>query len=168
MYVLANTIGIFAIVIWVISIQNIDKKGILIYQIIANILYGLQYFLLGAYSASTMDFISGFRCLFFYLEEEKSNKISNYSIIFFTILIIILGIFTYNGIISILPILTSLIYMYSLWQNNLNVTRYLFVIAAFVWLCYNINVGTHINIIGNSFEIISGIVSIIRFKGGSK
>jgi len=164
MFILANTIGVFAIIIWVLSIQNKNKKEILIYQIVANILYGLQYFLLNAYSASIMDFISGFRCLSFYSEEKKHGKISNYSLLFFTILTIILGIFTYNGAISLLPIIASLIYMYSLWQNNLNTTRYLFIITGFVWLCYNINVGAYINIIGNSFEIISGIISIIRFR----
>lgn len=164
MYVLASIIGILAIITWILSIQNKDKKGILIYQVVANILYFIQYYLLNAYSAYLINFITAFRCLGFYLEEKKYDRVSNNSFLFFTILIIIIGIFTYNGILSLLPIITGLIYMYSVWQNNLNTTRYLFIIAAFIWLYFNLSVGAYINIVGNIFEIISGIVSIIRFR----
>lgn len=164
MNILVNTIGLFAIITWVLSIQNKNKTGILIYQLVANILYFIQYYLLNAYSACLMDFTSGIRCLFFYLEEKKHGKISNLSFLFFILLIIVIGMFTYNGIISLLPIIISLIYMYSIWQNNLNITRYLFIITAIIWIYYNMSVGAYINIIGNIFEILSGIISIIRFR----
>lgn len=164
MYVLINIIGILAIITWILSIQNKDKKGILIYQIVANILYFIQYYLLNAYSACLMNFITAVRCLKFYLEEKKYDKVSNNSFMFFTILIIIIGIFTYNGILSLLPIIASLIYMYSVWQNNLNTTRYLFIVAAFIWFYYNFSIGAYINVVGNIFEIVSGIISIIRFR----
>jgi len=164
MYILASVIGVLAIITWIISIQNKDKKGILIYQIVANVLYGSQYFLLGAYSASLMNLISCLRCLVFYFEDKKQGKISNFSLILFTFIILLLGIITYNGLISILPIIAGLLYMYSIWQNNLTTTRYLFIINALIWLCYNFTIGAHVNIIGNIFEILSGIISIIRFR----
>ena len=164
MYVLANIIGVLAIITWSLSIQNKDKKGILIYQVAASVLYGVQYFLLGAFSACLMDFTSALRCLIFYFEDKKRGKVSNISFILFAIIILIFGIISFKGIISILPIITSLIGLYSIWQNNLNKTRYLFIVNALIWLFYNFSVGAYVNIIGNFFEILSGIISIIRFR----
>ena len=69
-----------------------------------------------------------------------------------------------NGIFNLIPIIITLAYTYSVWQDNLTVTRLVFLIAAFIWIYYNIKVGAYVSIVGNMFEIISGITALIRFK----
>ena len=165
MYILANIIGAFAIITWTLSIQNKERKNILIFQIFANVFYSLQYFLLGAKTAGTTNLLSVFRCLIFYFDEKRNGKVTNASFIIFSILMILIGIITYDGIISLIPVIGGLIYMYSLWQNNLNLTRYLFIFAALILAYYNFKVGAIVLLIGNILDIISGGISIIRFGG---
>ena len=164
MYIVANIVGALAIIIWTMSIQNKDKKNILIYQIISNIFYSLQYFLLNAFTAGMTNLLSMFRCLVFYFDEKKHGKISKFSFIIFALIIIIIGIVTYEGPISLIPIVGGLLYMYSIWQSNLNITRYIFIIAAIILTYYNFKVRAFVLVLGNILDIISGIISIIRFR----
>lgn len=164
MNIIANVFGFFAIVIWAMSIQNKEKEKILTFQIVANIFYSLQYILLNAYTASILNFISAIRCIAFYTDEKKNGKISSKLFILFSLIAIVIGIITYNGLPSLIPVVCTLIYMYSLWQNNLNVTRYLFIIAAILLAYHNYAVGAFISILGNLMDIISAIISIIRFR----
>ena len=164
MSVIANVLGFFAIVIWAMSIQNKDKKKILIFQVIANIFYLSQYLLLKAYTASIMNFISGIRCLTFYREESRKGKISGKTFLFFSFIVIFIGIITYEDLTSLIPIICSIIYMYSTWQNNLNITSSLFIVAAILLAYHNFAVGAYICIIGNIFDIVSAIISTIRFR----
>lgn len=164
MYILANIIGVFAIITWSLSIQNKDRKNILIFQIVANAFYSIQYFLLGAVTAGMTNLLSIFRCLTFYFEEKIKGKISFISFVIFSFLIISIGIITYENPISLIPILCGNLYMYSIWQNNLNLTRHLFIIAALVLVYYNFKVGAIVLFFGNTMDILSGIISIIRFR----
>jgi len=164
MYVLAQILGVLAIICWVISIQNNNKKNILICQLLANFLYFIQYFLLNAFTASFMNLVSTIRCFVFYDDELKKNKTSKYSLVFFILIIILIGIFTFDRILSLIPILITLAYTYTSFQDNLSLTRYIFIIAAFIWIYYNFQVGAYVSICGNVLEIISGVISIIRFR----
>lgn len=164
MYVLAQIISILAIFCWVISIQNKKKENIIVCQSSANALYAIQYFLLNVNSAALMNIISAIRSFVFYDNEKNKRKNSSYILAFFFIAIFIIGLLTFDGVISLIPIVITLAYTYSIWQNNLNITRYIFLISAFIWIFYNIQVGAYITVLGNLLEITSGIISIIRFR----
>ena len=41
-----------------------------------------------------------------------------------------------------------------------------FIIAAVLWIIYNFYIGTYTPMIGNVFEIISGLVAMYRLKKG--
>ena len=83
------------------------------------------------------------------------------SLIFLTLLIIP---FVYNSLFDLLPIIITIIYIVSTWQNDMKIVRIFFVVAAFLWIIYNLYVGAIIPLIGNVFEIISGVLALIRFK----
>ena len=164
MYVLAGIIGFFAIIAWSLSIQNKDRENILIYQIAANAFYSIQYFLLGAVTAGLTNLLSIFRCLTFYFEEKIRGKISLISFIIFSLLILLIGVITYESLISLIPVLCGILYIYSIWQKNLNLTRYIFIFAAVLLTYYNFKVGAIVLFFGNITDILSGIISIIRFR----
>lgn len=158
---IAQIIGGFAIALWVISIQNKKREKILLFQFWANILYMLEYSLLGAMSASMMNFSSSIRCITFY-KTKKSNSYG--SLILFSLCVIILGILTYNGLLSLIPIVITLFYTISSWAKNPIWNRITVLGAALVWIYYNYTVGAYITIVGNILEIISAVISLIRFK----
>lgn len=157
----AQIIGVFAISLWVISIQNKSRDKILMFQFWSNILYMIEYAMLGAYSASVMNLTSSVRCLVF----SKSKKSSGFSfVILFSLIIILLGVFTYDGVLSLIPIFIALIYTISSWFKNVFWNRVFVIASAFIWIYYNLRVCAYITIVGNVFEIISGIISLIRYR----
>ena len=86
----------------------------------------------------------------------------------FIALVLLFGIITYDGLISLLPIIITVLYTYAFWQNNLNVARIIYIVAAIIWIYYNYEVGAYVGIIGNALEITTELISLIKYRGGKK
>ena len=84
-------ITIVAIFFWVISIQQKKQYKILFCQTISNLVYTIEYFLLGVYTASAMNLISTVRCFLFYKKNKEGKKIKESWLIGFILLLIIFG-----------------------------------------------------------------------------
>lgn len=168
MVILAQILALFAILFWVISILLKNKKNILLMQVIANGIYGIEYLLLGAFSAASMNFLSFLRLLVYYFYALLNIKMPKWILFVFITLVLLLGIITYDGLISLLPIIITVLYTYAFWQNNLNVARIIYIVAAIIWIYYNYEVGAYVGIIGNALEIITGLISLIKYRGGKK
>ena len=168
MVILAQVLALFAILFWVISILLKNKKNILLMQVIANGIYGIEYLLLGAFSAASMNFLSFLRLLVYYFYALLNIKMPKWILFVFITLVLLFGIITYDGLISLLPIIITVLYTYAFWQNNLNVARIIYIVAAIIWIYYNYEVGAYVGIIGNALEIITGLISLIKYRGGKK
>ena len=168
MVVLAQVLASPGILFWVISILLKNKKNILLMQVIANGIYGIEYLLLGAFSAASMNFLSFLRLLVYYFYALLNIKMPKWILFVFITLVLLFGIITYDGLISLLPIIITVLYTYAFWQNNLNVARIIYIVAAIIWIYYNYEVGAYVGIIGNILEIITGLISLIKYRGGKK
>ena len=168
MVILAQVLASLAILFWVISILLKNKKNILLMQVIANGIYGIEYLLLGAFSAASMNFLSFLRLLVYYFYALLNIKMPKWILFVFITLVLLFGIITYDGLISLLPIIITVLYTYAFWQNNLNVARIIYIVAAIIWIYYNYEVGAYVGIIGNALEITTGLISLIKYRGGKK
>ena len=158
----AQIIGATALIISSLAPQQNKKNKVLVYKLFSNALYALQYLILGAFSAVVTNIIGVIREYIFY-RYAKANKDVPISILYIYILIVLVsGIFTFNGFISILPILLSILTTYSVWQNNLKKYRGITVIIIILWMIYNFAVNAFTNAIGNVISLISAIIAIIR------
>lgn len=162
--IIAQIIGFFAIALWVYSVQNKNQSKILFFQFLANLMYGVEYFLLDAFPAVAMNLSSSLRCLLFYNKRKNNEEIPKSWLIFFLLLVLFLGIITFNNIISIIPITITIFYTLSSWMKDTKWCRIVFLVCAFIWIYYNYKVKAYISIVGNVMEIISGIISLIRFR----
>ena len=161
---LAQIVGIIAIIFWVFSIQNKKQYKILFFQFLANFTYIIQYVMLNALGAASMNFISAIRSFIFYRKRKNNQDISKNYLIFFIVLIVLLGIITYQNYLSLIPIIITIFYTISVYLKDAKWIRVTILVAAVVWIYYNYSVGAYICIIGNIFEIISGIVALYRFS----
>lgn len=164
---LIQIIGGLAILLWVISVQEKKQYKILFLQALANLLYTVQYFLLGIFTAGSMSLVSFGRCFLLYIKRKKEKEISKSHLIVSIIILIILGAITYESLLSLIPIVITIFYTISSYMKNSQWLRIIFLIAAFIWIYYNYIVGAYVCIIGNVLEIISGTISIIRFHKNS-
>lgn len=169
---IAFFLGMIAFIFYILSVQQKEKESLLKFQIIANIFYSLQYLLLGVHIAALMNFISVARLATFYKYNKDKKNIPIYSLSIFVILILLIGFVRYDknivGILAIfinlIPIVITLLYTISTWKNNMNVIRWVFTCSAVLWMIYNFSVGAYASLLGNIFELSSGIVSIFRYR----
>lgn len=159
----AQIIGICAVVFFISSVQMSRKRDLLLYQAIANILYFVQYLLLSAYTAASTNLISAMRCYFFIKYDKAKKKIPKYHIYLYSFLILIFGLANYKGLFTLIPIIITILYIISSYFENTKYIRYVFLICSIIWFFYNFKVKAYVSIIGNVFEFISSIISIIRF-----
>ena len=89
-YILSQVFAIFATITLSASYLVKDKKSILFLCIVTAIFFGVEYFLLGAYTGVAMDVVSIVSNIWFYLNEKNNkknkvnqgNKYSIYNMIF--------------------------------------------------------------------------------------
>ncbi len=124
----------------------------------------IEYLVLGVLSAASMNFVSTIRCYLFYRKKKERRKVPEVWLIGFISLLIILGIITYNGYLSLIPIIITIFYTISSYLKKAKWIRIVVLIAAFIWIYYNYMVGAYVVIIGNILEIISGTISLIRYR----
>ena len=162
-FITAQIFGLFAILFWTIGIQYKKKEDILELQIYASLCYAIQFFLLKGYTAMIIDLVAVARLITFYYKDKKYNEIDIKWLYIFIGIVIISGIFTYDGLISLLPVIIGIFYTYSTWVKNTKYLRIFYIVCAVLWAVYNIKYFALAAVIGNILEIISGIISMIRF-----
>ena len=164
LYILAQIIGFIAFFVSLIAYHRKDKKTILINMITANIINLVHYLLLGAYSGCITNLLAIFRDCFIIFKKNCNNFLNYFYLIFFIILYIIASIFTFNGILSILPLLAALIYTIFIWNGNELRLKKIAFICYFIWLIYNIFVMSISGIVSNVISIVSTLIAIENEK----
>ena len=164
LYILAQIIGFIAFFVSLIAYHRKDKKNILINMIIANIINLVHYLLLGAYSGCITKLLAIFRDCFIIFKKNCNNFLNYFYLLFFIILYIIASIFTFNGILSILPLLAALIYTIFIWNGNELRLKKIAFICYFIWLIYNIFVMSISGIVSNVISIVSTLIAIKNEK----
>lgn len=164
MIIVAQIIGLIAFFLFVYSVQVKDKKKLLALQLIANFLYGIQYVLLLAPTAGYMNFISVARCFVFYWYDDKKKKAPIWVLIAFCLLALVVVALSMDSFFTLIPIGITIAYAISSWQNNMKIVRVTFTICAIGWIFYNLSVDAYTALIGNVFELTSGIISLIRYN----
>lgn len=162
MNILAQIFGTIALLLLVISYQQVVRKKFLFLQIIANVFYSLQYLVLNAYSAVMTTFITIIELFIFHKDAEENKKTSILVLLIIELLLIIIGIFTYDGIYSLIPIFIACIFTYGNFQSNLRITYSIGIVVAFLWTVYNFVVGAYVSLLGNFFELFASLIGFIR------
>ncbi len=165
---IAQIFGIMAIACIVISLQFKKKTKMMFMQMIANVFYAIQYFVLHAYTAVATSLVTVLRCILFNKYDKSRKKIPKRLSLLLIVIVLIIGIFSFDGYLSLIPIITSISYIVGASIKNAKIYKIVFGICSFLWLYYNFKVGALVSTLGNIFEIISTIIALSRYKKKSK
>lgn len=161
---IAQIFGLIGLIFTILSYQNTKKDKFLIGQILSNATFTIQYLLLGAYSAVVSIIIALLRNFTFLKFSKKNERVPFIIFLLFEMIVVIFGIITFDGIISLFPIIITLLFSYATWQNNLKVTYFISFIVMVLYIIFNFYVGAYVSIISNVLELISTIVGLIKLK----
>ena len=159
-FIIAQIIGIIALIILMISFQKNTKRKLLTYQIVSSFLYAIQYFFLKAYTGFFMSFTCMIRN---YIFNRYKNKVPIYCLIIIILIMISFSILTYSGLISLLPMIAVVLYSFALWYGNLKIIRITEVISCSLFIIYNIKVSAITGLIATFIEMLAAIIAIYKF-----
>ncbi|MBO5349342.1 MAG: YgjV family protein [Clostridia bacterium] len=162
MNIFAQIVGIIAIFVFAIIPHQKTKNKILILQLISSLLYAIQYFLLGAFSAVVTNIIDIIKTIIFSKYARKNKKIPMNYLIIYIVIIIVSGIFTINSFFSVFPIVGAILFAYAAWQDNLKIFRIMNIFGILIYTVYNFYVGAYVSFFGNIVQLISSVVAVIR------
>ena len=167
-YIVSQIFVIINRALLIVTYQLKSRKNILIVSLLALLANGLVYLLLSAWSGLAMVFVAMARNIIFMLDEKKNGKSEKITkkdvgmlVILYTISIIS-AIFTYEGILSMMSVVATMLYTYSVWQKKTKVYKILGIIIESVWIIYNIYICSIMGVILNISLLISASIGLIR------
>ena len=144
-----------------------NRKKILSLNIFAHVIQAVSFLLLGGLTGVAMNAIYIARDIYL-VTDEKNNKRDVRILICFILAIIILTIFTYNGLVSLLSVIATIISTFAVWQKSTKVYKILGTPVSIAWLGYNISLKSIFAIILEGILLISTIIGYTLEKIKSK
>ena len=164
MILLAQIIGVFAVITFLLSYQQKKRKNIIVWNATSRILYILQYLILGAYEGVVLDILGTVSSV---AAQKKDSKIIKKNLIFFIIginlLILTAGLFLYENIFSLFPIVGVILHTSAFWITEEKIIRRVSFIGSPFWLVYNLASLAYGSAIGDILSMISIGTAIYRY-----
>ena len=163
-YIMSQVFVIINKVLIMITYQLKSRKGILLVSLMALLANGVVYVLLSAWSGLSMVFVAIARNIIFMLDEKRNGKSEEITpkdvgiLVVLYMISIISAIFTYEGVLSMMSVIATMLYTYSVWQKKTKVYKILGIIIESVWIIYNIYICSIIGAILNISLLISASI----------
>ena len=166
--IIGQIFGIVGLIIFVLSFQCKNSKKLVLVQGIGGLMFFLNFLLIEAYGGALFNLTILVRGL---LYTKKDNKIWRPLIVelLFTVAYVYSLTLVWGNIgqiiLTTLPYVSLLIMSVFMWKDDGNKIRYFQICALSPsWLIHNIFNFTLGGILAEIFNIISAVVSLIRFK----
>ena len=164
MKLVANIIGILAVIMFVLSYQFKTRKKIIFFNGGSRVLYVLQYILLFAFEGAVMDIVALIVTVFAERKDTKFlSKFPKMLIIVCNAFIVAVGILLYKNPLSLLPIFGVLFETGALWLKKEKYIRIVSFFGAPFWFAYNLVFGAYGSLIGNVMTMCSIGFAIYRY-----
>ena len=162
--IVGNIIALLASLLFAYSGILKKKQKILIVQIIQKALSTISNIILKGYSGAIVHAISLIRNIICYYD-----KLSFIVKVIISLLTIILTfIFNNVGIIGILPLISSLIYLWFMDTKDIIKFKYLMLITIILWGIYDLTIKSYTSFAFNVFSGITTLISIVQIKKNNK
>lgn len=163
MFILAQILSFIAMAINAVAVQLKTKKQILLTIVISNLLFVISYILLKAYVGALTCGIVAIEIIINTILEDKGKSTPRPLIILYLIISIVLGIITFGNYMDLLPIIASILFIFTLRQAKEKYVRLLILGNLTSWIIYDFLVRAYLAGISDLFIISSTITAIIRY-----
>ncbi len=154
--------SILAFFALVISICIKERKKSLCVQSLNCFFEAVYDFIISAYTGAVLSIINFIRTFIFINKNKIDKKIYLFILIFFEGIILTNCIFTWNGLISLLPTIGSIIRTYCLWQSNMKLVRISGITTGIFYGIYYIIYQSWFMVLGDLILLLVGIYSVCK------
>ena len=160
--VIKEVFGLLGIIAAILAFQCKRHNRVLAYRTANELLFGVQYVLLGAWTGMAMNLVGSIRNIIF-AEEVKRGKSTRLTALIFCLFFTVAGIITWEGPKSILIISAKVISSLAYGNKNLLVMRLLVLLTCSAWLTYNIFVASYAGVACEVLTLSSIIIALFRY-----
>lgn len=154
--IIVQAIGFIGIALNIWAVQFNKHWQIVLIKTFGALAFVVQYLLLKAWTGAAMDSLGIIRNIIFIFAVQKGKSTKPWVIVFVALTAVI-GVFTWEGLISILAIVAKLLSTVSYGINNAHKIRMINLPSSGCWLVYNT---LHFSLAGllNEILVITSIV----------
>ena len=171
---IAQGIGLVAMVFGVLSFQGKSAKTIIIMQFCAGALFAVNYYMLGQYLGAILNVIAVLRALLF-LKKDRFHAASNGWLLVFLALYIGAYALTFavfgvepsvkNLILQSMPVIAMIALHLGMQRDSAKSIRRFGLVSSVAWMIFNIAAVAVGAILCEAFALISNISAMIRLDG---
>ena len=162
--IIGNILALIASLLFVYSGILKKKNKIIIAQSIQKALSTISNIVLKGYSGAIVHAISFIRNILCYYEKLYLSV----KIIITIITIILTYLFNNLGLIGILPLISSILYLWFMDIKDIVKFKYLMLSTILLWGIYDFTVQSYTSFLFNIISAIATIISIIQVKNKKK
>ena len=154
-------IGYIGLIFSVIAFQCKKHRNVMIFKTANELIFCIQYILLGAYTGAAMNLVGSARNLIFARTVAKGRSTKGWQALF-AVFFTVFGLFTWQGPISIMIIAAKVITTIAYGIENTTLVRLLTLPTSICWLIYNGWSGSVGGVLCEAFTIASILVAMLR------
>ncbi len=155
--------SILAFMALILSICIKDRKKSLGVQSLNCLFEAIYSFIINAFTGAFLSIINFIRTYIFMQSEKIKRKIYVFVLIIFESIIILNCIYTWNGMISLLPTIGSIIRTYCLWQSNMKLVRISGITTGILYGLYYSYYQSWFIVAGDIILLFTSIISIYKY-----
>lgn len=156
----AWVVGILGIVLNLILYQQTTSKKVLLFKLLSDVAWAVQYLLLGAYTGFGIACIAVLREGVFYKVDRKSSKGVAFLAIF-TVLSVVCAAVTWSSAYSLLPAIGSVISVFGFYLAIPRLSRLLALPISLCMGLYSLEVGSVLGVANEVITVTSAVVGIV-------
>lgn len=155
--------SILAFMALILSICIKDRKKSLGVQSLNCLFEAIYSFIINAFTGAFLSIINFIRTYIFMQSVKIKRNIYVFILIMFESIIVLNCIYTWNGIISLLPTIGSIIRTYCLWQSNMKLVRISGITTGILYGLYYLYYQSWFIVAGDIILLITSIISIYKY-----
>ena len=167
-YIISQVFTVISYIFLALTYQVKNRRNVITFNLLAQIAFIVAYILLGAWSGLAMVFVAIARNIIFIIDENKNGKRNTMGKIDIVVLIVVYiistmsGIFTYQGLLSLIPVLATMLYTYAVCQKNIKTYKLLGIPTEILWTFYNFYIKSILGIILQAVMLVSCFIGYFR------
>ena len=171
---IAQGVGLVAMVFGVLSFQGKTARTIIIMQFCAGALFAINYYMLGEYLGAILNGVAVLRAILF-LKKDRLHATSNWWLLVFLALYIGAYVLTFtvfgkeptavNLFLQSTPVIAMTALHLGMQRDSAKAIRRFGLIASVAWMTFNIAAAAIGAILCEAFALISNVSAMIRLDG---
>lgn len=159
----AQLIGVVALIIIVISYQFNDRKKLVFLQFFSGIFFSVHFLLLGAYTGGIINIVGVIRAAIYYYKGKYNWSSTILWPFLFSVSSLIIAIFTWQNLLSVLPAIAFTCTSVALWTQNTRATRFFCLCSSLFFIIYNFASTSYAGVLTEAIAVCSLLIAVVRF-----